>query len=86
MIYQRDQNNPNKIDSLNMVLKGSWKLTVEDNFQDFIYKKVSEPQNEDLLTTYFCEDPKERIHIANSNMNELNVYNYQSIKEKLFDS
>ncbi len=44
LIYQRNNEDPTKILSLNMVLKGSWQLSVEDNVQDFIYKKIGPPQ------------------------------------------
>ena len=49
MIYQRTPSvgegligdvGVEKIDQMNTVLKGQWKLTTDEVFQDFIYKKV----------------------------------------------
>ena len=33
-----------------LVLRGSWKLTVEESGEEFIYKKVGPALQEDLLT------------------------------------
>lgn len=43
MIYQRDPLDPTKIVNQNMVIKGKWKLSVEEQSEDFIYKKIDTP-------------------------------------------
>ena len=47
MIYSRDEVEPEKIQNFNIVLKGSWKLSIEENSEEFIYKKVDVPSNEE---------------------------------------
>lgn len=60
IIYQKSEDQQ-RVENLNTVLKGQWKLTADEVLQDFIYKKIGPPQNEHLLTQYFCEEPSERV-------------------------
>lgn len=55
MIYMRDQEDKSRISQLNIVFKGSWKMSSDDVKEDFIYKKISESDVEDLLTEYYCK-------------------------------
>ena len=68
MIYQRDPENPLNIVNETMVIKGSWKLSVEEQLEEFIYKKINKPIQEDLLTELFCEDPNQKISSANTSI------------------
>ena len=63
LIYKRNVENPSFIESLNIVLKGQWKLSGNSSeSQDFIYKKTwneragnMEVTNSDLLKELFYE-------------------------------
>jgi hypothetical protein len=44
MIYKRDKDEPENISGINMALKGSWKMGQADSSEDFIYKRVGNPQ------------------------------------------
>lgn len=61
MIFQRDQIDINQIINETMVIKGSWKLSVEEEAESFIYKKIGPPVQEDLLSELFCENPHDKI-------------------------
>lgn len=85
LIYQRSAENPQQTLSLNMVLKGSWQLSVEDNVQDFIYKKIGPPQQESALQDLYCANPSERIKIP-PNADELfNPLNLDAIYNELYN-
>ena len=43
MIFQRDAEDPIKIVNETMVIKGSWRLSIEEQTEEFIYKKISSP-------------------------------------------
>jgi len=40
MVYQRDEDDPECVSNFTIVLKGTWKLSTEQNSEDFIYKRV----------------------------------------------
>lgn len=52
LIYQRNPENENEISDLNVVLKGSWRLSNDEFLQDLIYKKVGPPLDENLLREF----------------------------------
>ena len=70
MIYQRDEEEPDNISNFNMVLKGTWSLNSDENAEDFIYKRIGLPQNEDLLTKLYCEDPDDRLAIPDLSLKD----------------
>lgn len=43
MVYQRDTYGSGHIINDSMVLKGNWKLSIEEHHEDFIYKKTGNP-------------------------------------------
>jgi len=63
-----------------MVLKGHWKLSNDEGSQeDFIYKKMGQPESEDLLEEYFCDRSFQRIPIKSqsfSNSSKLESFMY----------
>lgn len=61
MIYSRDKENPEMIGNLNMVLMGSWKMSTSAESEDFMYKLVDAPLNEELLVDLFCDKPSDRL-------------------------
>lgn len=61
MIYSRDKENPEMIGNLNMVLMGSWKMSTSAESEDFMYKLVDAPLNEELLVELFCDKPSDRL-------------------------
>lgn len=58
---QRDKIDVTKILNDTLVIKGNWKLSIEEKSEDFIYKKVGHPDQDELLTELFCEDINDRI-------------------------
>jgi len=58
MIYKRNHEDPNKISNVTFVLKGNWKISIEENVkpEEFIYKKVDAIRDENLMNTYFCDE------------------------------
>eukprot|EP00347_Sterkiella_histriomuscorum_P006888 403351054 len=63
MIFQRDEQNPNQIINTTMVIKGNWKLSIEEFQEEFIYKKINAPMSEELLTQLFCEKPEDKVSV-----------------------
>ena len=63
MIYSRDEEDNQTICNFNLVMKGFWKLSIEEHQEEFIYKKTDFPQSEDLLEKLYCEDPSDRVEI-----------------------
>ena len=59
-MFKRDLMNLSIVNET-LVLRGSWKLTVEESGEEFIYKKVGPALQEDLLTQLFCENPEDKI-------------------------
>lgn len=59
-----------------MVIKGSWRINGDDSKQDFIYKMVSEADNEALLTEYYCPNPEDKI---SSQKIDKNLFNPQNL-------
>jgi hypothetical protein len=49
LIYARNEVEPKGIKSLNIVMKGQWRMSNDEVKEDFIYKKVAEIENEELL-------------------------------------
>jgi hypothetical protein len=48
----------NQVLNLNFLLKGNWNiqgLKNDNDQQSFIYQRLQPPQDEDLLSEYFCE-------------------------------
>lgn len=43
-IMQRDKIDVTKILNDTLVIKGNWKLSIEEKSEDFIYKKVGPPE------------------------------------------
>lgn len=67
MIYKKNHEDPNKISNVNFVLKGNWKISIEENVkpEEFIYKKVDAIRDENLMNTYFCDEQSERMQTVN---------------------
>ena len=63
IIYSRDEDEPDCISNFGIILKGEWDMGVKDKQEDFIYKRLSVPENEGLLTELFCEDKEDRLAI-----------------------
>ena len=63
IIYSRDEDEPDCISNFGIILKGEWDMGVKDKQEDFIYKRLSVPENEGLLTELFCEDKEDRLPI-----------------------
>lgn len=74
------------MDQLNIVIKGFWKLNIDEHKQDFIYKKVKEIENEDLLTELYCDNPDLRVGVAIGDKNSFNASSLQSYIDKMFCS
>jgi hypothetical protein len=43
MIYSRDEEDNKSISNFNLVMKGFWKLSIEEHQEEFIYKKTDTP-------------------------------------------
>ena len=63
MIYSRDEDEPECISDMQLVLKGEWNMGIEGQSEEFIYKRTAPPQNDELLTELFCEDPDDRVPV-----------------------
>ena len=50
LIYSRDEDEPDCISDLELVLKGEWNMGIEGQSEEFIYKRIAPPQNDELLT------------------------------------
>lgn len=76
LIYKRDVADPERINGLNMVFKGTWRLTNDEQKMDFIYKRVAKAENEMLLTEYFCNVPQQKLIDTSTDLSRLNVNRY----------
>ena len=83
MIYQRnDDEEPLDIENFNMVMKGKWNMGAEES-EEFMYKKIDRPENEDLLQSLYVEDVDDRVGIPDFTKNKVfDATDYQQIHQR----
>lgn len=80
LIYSRDEDDPECISDMQLVLKGEWNMGIEGTIEEFIYKRTAPAQNDELLTALFCEDPDDRVPIPDLSK----VFNFNPSDPKQF--
>lgn len=87
MIYEREEDDPECVTSFTIILKGTWKLSIDDKQEEFIYKRIGIPENEELLTQLFCEVPEDKLPTPDFSKRPLFLAtSYQHILERFFMS
>ena len=85
LIYARDEDEPECISAIENYFSGQWNMGNEQLVEDFIYKKIDVPQNEELLTELFCEEPRDRILVPDlSTTFEFDPSDNKHIQDRFF--